>query len=91
MNKDTSIDYNVLKEDLKNSGYKLTPQRRTIVDTIVDSEGKRPMPTSSTQGKQTCSTPCWHALLTQDECDGKVYPTSWEQAVVLSFVPATYL
>lgn len=40
MNKNTSIDYNVLKEDLKNSGYKLTPQRRTIVDTIVASEGK---------------------------------------------------
>ena len=34
------IDYDVLKEDLKKKGYKLTPQRRAIVDTIVDSEGK---------------------------------------------------
>lgn len=34
------IDYDVLKEELKKKGYKLTPQRRAIVDTIVDSEGK---------------------------------------------------
>lgn len=34
------IDYDVLKEELKKKGYKLTPQRRSIVDTIVDSEGK---------------------------------------------------
>jgi len=34
------IDYNVLKVDLKKKGYKLTPQRRAIVDTIVDNEGK---------------------------------------------------
>jgi Fur family ferric uptake transcriptional regulator len=34
------IDYNVLKEELKKKGYKLTPQRRAIVDTIIDSEGK---------------------------------------------------
>lgn len=40
MSKDISIDYNVLKEDLKKKGYKLTPQRRAIVDTIVESEGK---------------------------------------------------
>lgn len=40
MSKDINIDYNVLKEDLKKKGYKLTPQRRAIVDTIVDSEGK---------------------------------------------------
>jgi Fur family ferric uptake transcriptional regulator len=40
MDKDINIDYDVLKEDLKKRGYKLTPQRRSIVDTIVDSEGK---------------------------------------------------
>ena len=34
------IDYDVLKEELKKKGYKLTPQWRAIVDTIVDSEGK---------------------------------------------------
>lgn len=34
------IDYDVLKEELKKEGYKLTPQRRAIVDTIVDNEGK---------------------------------------------------
>lgn len=40
MAKEISIDYNVLKEELKKKGYKLTPQRRAIVDTIIDSEGK---------------------------------------------------
>ncbi|MDD5793223.1 MAG: Fur family transcriptional regulator [Clostridiales bacterium] len=40
MSKEVSIDYNVLKEDLKRKGYKLTPQRRAIVDTIIQSEGK---------------------------------------------------
>jgi len=40
MSKEVSIDYNVLKEDLKKKGYKLTPQRRAIVDTIIQSEGK---------------------------------------------------
>jgi len=40
MSKIINIDYNVLKEDLKKRGCKLTPQRRAIVDTIVDSEGK---------------------------------------------------
>ena len=40
MSKEVNIDYNVLKEQLKQKGYKLTPQRRSIVDTIVDSEGK---------------------------------------------------
>ena len=35
-----SIDFNVLKEDLKQKGYKLTPQRRAIVDTIIDKEGE---------------------------------------------------
>lgn len=29
-----------LKEDLKSRGYKLTPQRRAIVDTIIANEGK---------------------------------------------------
>lgn len=40
MDRIINIDYNVLKLDLKKKGYKLTPQRRAIVDTIVDSEGK---------------------------------------------------
>lgn len=40
MERFVEIDYDVLKEDLKKKGYKLTPQRRAIVDTIVESEGK---------------------------------------------------
>ena len=40
MGKNIEIDYVALKEDLKNKGYKLTTQRRAIVDTIVESEGK---------------------------------------------------
>ena len=40
MSKEVKIDYSVLKEELKKKGYKLTSQRRAIVDTIVDSEGK---------------------------------------------------
>lgn len=40
MGKDINIDYNVLKDELKCKGYKLTPQRRAIVDAIIDSEGK---------------------------------------------------
>lgn len=40
MEKSTSIDMNALKEDLKKKGYKLTPQRRSIVDTIISNEGK---------------------------------------------------
>ena len=40
MKKDINIDYGSLKEDLKKRGYKLTPQRRAIVDAIVDSEGE---------------------------------------------------
>ena len=32
--------YDALKEDLKKKGYKLTPQRRSIVDTIIDNEGQ---------------------------------------------------
>lgn len=35
-----SNDINRLKEDLKKKGYKLTPQRRAIVDTIISNEGK---------------------------------------------------
>lgn len=35
-----NIDINVLKEDLKQKGYKLTPQRRAIVDTIIEKEGE---------------------------------------------------
>ena len=34
------IDMNALKEDLKKKGYKLTPQRRSSVDTIIKNEGK---------------------------------------------------
>ncbi|CUU46418.1 MULTISPECIES: Fur family transcriptional regulator [Clostridium] len=34
------IDMNALKEDLKKKGYKLTPQRRSIVDTIIENEGQ---------------------------------------------------
>lgn len=40
MDKAYSIDMNVLKEDLKKKGYKLTPQRRAIVDTIIEKEGE---------------------------------------------------
>ncbi|MDY4079215.1 MAG: Fur family transcriptional regulator [Clostridium sp.] len=40
MSKEVAIDYTILKEDLKKKGYKLTPQRRAIVDTIVVNEGK---------------------------------------------------
>lgn len=35
----SSIDMNNLKEELKKKGYKLTPQRRSILDTIIDNEG----------------------------------------------------
>ena len=40
MSKEVTIDYTILKEDLKKKGYKLTTQRRAIVDTIVVNEGK---------------------------------------------------
>ena len=33
-------DIQKLKDDLKEKGYKFTPQRRSIVDTIIASEGK---------------------------------------------------
>lgn len=35
-----NIDMNLLKEELKQKGYKLTPQRRAIVDTIIEKEGE---------------------------------------------------
>ncbi|WP_294371158.1 Fur family transcriptional regulator [uncultured Clostridium sp.] len=40
MQESNLIDMNALKEDLKKKGYKLTPQRRSIVDTIIKNEGK---------------------------------------------------
>lgn len=36
----TVTEMNSLKEELKKKGYKLTPQRRAIVDTIIENEGK---------------------------------------------------
>ncbi|WP_297435055.1 Fur family transcriptional regulator [uncultured Clostridium sp.] len=36
----TAKDYKTLKEQFKSKGYKLTPQRRAIVDIIIDSEKK---------------------------------------------------
>lgn len=39
MNKNT-IDIELLKENLKQKGYKLTPQRRAIVDVIIEKEGE---------------------------------------------------
>ncbi|MGL4772676.1 MAG: Fur family transcriptional regulator, partial [Clostridium sp.] len=40
MGKTANIDFDKLKEELKTRGCKLTPQRRAIVDTIIDNEGK---------------------------------------------------
>lgn len=40
MSKEVSIDYDALKGDLKKRGFKLTPQRRAVVDTIIANEGK---------------------------------------------------
>ncbi|MGG5462397.1 Fur family transcriptional regulator [Clostridium sp. B9] len=40
MTKVASVDFDALKEELKKKGYKLTPQRRAIVDTIIQNEGK---------------------------------------------------
>ncbi len=34
------ININELKENLKEKGYKLTPQRRAILDIIIDKEGQ---------------------------------------------------
>ncbi|MPQ43101.1 Fur family transcriptional regulator [Clostridium tarantellae] len=39
MSKLTSTEIEKLKEDLKKKGYKLTPQRRAIVDVIIENEG----------------------------------------------------
>lgn len=40
MNQSDLIDMDALKENLKKKGYKLTPQRRCIVDVIIENEGK---------------------------------------------------
>lgn len=40
MEQSNSVDFNALKEELKQKGYKLTPQRRAIVDTIIEKEGE---------------------------------------------------
>ncbi|MDP4088670.1 MAG: Fur family transcriptional regulator [Bacillota bacterium] len=40
MGKMRSDEISKLKESLKSQGYKLTPQRRAILDIIVDNEGK---------------------------------------------------
>ena len=39
MNK-ANVDIELLKENLKKKGYKLTPQRRAIVDVIIEKEGE---------------------------------------------------
>ncbi len=33
-------EYNALKEQMKSKGYKLTPQRRAVLDVVIESEGK---------------------------------------------------
>ena len=40
MERNKETEHKTPKEKKKKKGYKLTPQRRAIVDTIVDSEGK---------------------------------------------------
>ena len=35
-----NVDIELLKENLKQKGYKLTPQRRAIVDVIIEKEGE---------------------------------------------------
>ena len=35
-----NVDIELLKENLKQKGYKLTPQRRAIVDIIIEKEGE---------------------------------------------------
>lgn len=40
MSKLSQAEIAKLKEDLKAKGYKLTPQRRSIVDSIIENEGK---------------------------------------------------
>lgn len=39
MSKLSQADISKLKENLKEKGYKLTPQRRAIVDIMIDNEG----------------------------------------------------
>lgn len=34
------IDFELLKNQFKEKGYKLTPQRRAVLDVIIDKEGK---------------------------------------------------
>ncbi|MEG0641934.1 MAG: Fur family transcriptional regulator [Clostridium sp.] len=36
----SSEEYNKLKEQMKLQGYKLTPQRRAVLDVVVEHEGK---------------------------------------------------
>lgn len=33
-------EYNLLKDKMKSKGYKLTPQRRAVLDVIIENEGK---------------------------------------------------
>lgn len=40
MKSNITVDMQELKDKLKEKGYKLTPQRRAIVDTIIKNEGK---------------------------------------------------
>lgn len=40
INSELVFDYTMLKEQLKSKGYKLTPQRRSIVDIIIEKEGE---------------------------------------------------
>lgn len=40
MDNKANINMDALKEDLKEKGYKLTPQRRAIVDIIIEKEGE---------------------------------------------------
>lgn len=40
MNFSNGIDIRLLKNQLKDKGYKLTPQRRAVLDVIIENEGK---------------------------------------------------
>ncbi|MEG2893676.1 MAG: Fur family transcriptional regulator [Clostridium sp.] len=40
MAKFSSDEYNKLKEQMRLQGYKLTPQRRAVLDVIIENEGK---------------------------------------------------
>jgi Fur family ferric uptake transcriptional regulator len=35
-----AVNFDQLKEALKNKGYKLTPQRRAILDVVIDNQGE---------------------------------------------------